>query len=545
MIIKFPLFFLCICLLSETKIYGWGKGHDVQVEIVFEHLPKQLKEKLTDKVKHECITHFSHYPDSFDPFNVDLVGLEAKKYLDDNYIKNRYGLHTDLGRAHAFILLCKALDKLEYNRAFFWISCLSHATGDMSAANHDPICHVANYDWHELRNYNPNLNLSYLLDLDWVTKTPEGKMMFSKEVQSTLLPIPDIDSSDEIIIDIMMQGHDGSRFCVEYGTEILRSALYVKSNTIEQMKLSEGLIKLGAYGAVRTIRDVSFALACVNSKKIPTITDEIKKKYKNIRLESVRNADIGKDGIYKGLIQLQNKGVGVVVEPTWRMNESVLGFSSRYHSMSICQRLKNEEIEYCTIDIRTLMNQDRIDKNKIPLLIFTSHQFIDYQGIDRKVIISKISKYMEDGGKIIWIAGNGYVPPFILDSLGVKLKKESLSGNKKWPIEPVEKFIKGELKLMDSPKSFIFLRTPDPKVGWQRPYCPYVFDTEEPLLAFYDVESGEELAVGVISEKVAFLPAYSIHPYLFKGSQILEFNGACLDEIGWSILSRTMDYLSK
>src|SRR2546428_285164 len=60
-------------------------------------------------------------------------------------IKTREGLHSDEGRAVAFLLLVDAFRERRYDRAALWIASLSHSTGDMAAANHDPLVHVYTY----------------------------------------------------------------------------------------------------------------------------------------------------------------------------------------------------------------------------------------------------------------------------------------------------------------------------------------------------------------------------------------------------------------
>ena len=133
----FVVFLLYACGLS----LAWGPGHEEVAREVFGHLPQSIQEKISAEMLQKAILTYSHYPDSFALFQPDEIGAAAVKKLTDNGIKNRYGIHSDKGRALAFVLLVDAFREHQYDHVAIWIAALSHSTSDMAAINHDPLVH--------------------------------------------------------------------------------------------------------------------------------------------------------------------------------------------------------------------------------------------------------------------------------------------------------------------------------------------------------------------------------------------------------------------
>ena len=112
------LIIAAVMMASFTPVaWAWGPGHEDVARAVFQYLPQDILKLLPPDAVQKAILTFSHYPDSFEPFQPDDIGLEAIQKLTDNGIKNRYGLHSDAGRAMAFVLLVDAFRERRYDHA--------------------------------------------------------------------------------------------------------------------------------------------------------------------------------------------------------------------------------------------------------------------------------------------------------------------------------------------------------------------------------------------------------------------------------------------
>ncbi|MCF6312965.1 MAG: hypothetical protein L3J39_10990 [Verrucomicrobiales bacterium] len=530
-------------LLGGANVFAWGPGHDDQTEEILKHLPAQLKTELTSKIKEKTIKEYSHYPDSFKPFDVEIIGEEALLYLKVNKIAKRYDLHSDKGRAFCFILLCRAIRNDEFERAFFWLACLGHSSGDMSACNHDPLIHIATYDWKELPPPHAKAmkDLMPSLDLHWTANSKRGKSIYESTVKQFLSATQKHESIDEALLQIMMYGHAGARYTVARGSDILSAAFNASSDQKSRKKLYGSMSEIAAWATVRTIRDAKFAVRLKTAKTAPEWTEKIKQEHKELMTEAVQTANIKNDSLFKNILTEDYKGIGVVLEPTWRMNEAALGFSSRYVAAALCERLKKERREYCTIDVRKIATTDKfkLSPKKIPVIIVIAANYQSYHSIRSPVISEKLSKYIRAGGKVIWVGGKTKPPEFILDKLGGSIHSAS---KLRWPLE-VEKFIKGEIYFSNMEKSYTFFRNPKTQAGWHRPECPYTFTGNKPLLIYKSPNLDEDLVIAAISRKVAFLPIYSLHPYLLGDPALIDLQSVSLDNPGWDIISYTLDQL--
>jgi len=74
------LFSLCLSALA------WGPGHDDIQRAILARLPNQFTTGLDEEFIRRLIQEYSHYPDSFDPFDVALIGPASLDRLRRNGI---------------------------------------------------------------------------------------------------------------------------------------------------------------------------------------------------------------------------------------------------------------------------------------------------------------------------------------------------------------------------------------------------------------------------------------------------------------------------
>ncbi|MDZ7615810.1 MAG: hypothetical protein U1E05_02330, partial [Patescibacteria group bacterium] len=240
---------------------GWG-GHDVVMQAVVEQLPQGLRERLTDDAIRQAIGPWSHYPDSFETFaaEAELIGPQAMALLERHNIKRRYDLHHDWARPVIWLLLVDALRAERHEAALFWIAVLSHSVSDMSACNHDPIVHVATYDWSQIDLTLPGgeafSRVAGRLDLKTATETDTDKRLFAETVDAMRVADDGRDAR-QTMLDIMLYGHRGAGFCAGHGYPLLKAAFdYARTGGQEcRAARQRHLAQLGAWGVVYTLRD--------------------------------------------------------------------------------------------------------------------------------------------------------------------------------------------------------------------------------------------------------------------------------------------------
>ncbi len=141
MLCKLVTILLLLTCVLESRALAWGPGHRDIADEAFQNLPQGIQALLPSDARQSAIQTYALYPDSFEPFLPAEIGDAAIQTLHDNGIKNRYGLHSDKGRAIAFVLLTEAFKERQYDHAAVWIAAMSHSIADMAAINHDPLVH--------------------------------------------------------------------------------------------------------------------------------------------------------------------------------------------------------------------------------------------------------------------------------------------------------------------------------------------------------------------------------------------------------------------
>ncbi len=529
----------------------------------------KTSEKLADKIDssdafRKAVTLWCGYPDSFDGFEpeAELIGPNGLALLERCNVKRRYDLHHDWARPVIWLALVDALRAERYETALFWIAVLSHSTSDMSACNHDPIVHVATYDWSQidltLPGGQPFGRVAGRLDLKTATETDADKKLFAETVDSMLLADDGRDAR-RTMFDIMLYGHRGAGFCAEHGYPVLKAAFdYAQTgNSQRRLARQRHLAKLGAWGVVYTLRDTEAALRLAETE-FAVDMPELQADYRAAVADWVASRALADEALFAPILHPADAGtrgaVGVVIEPTWRMNEAALGFHQRVLAVAACRTLADAGRPYATLDVRD-PQRTAPDPRQTPVVLFIANRLRSYAGIDGKQIEASLVAYRASGGRLVWIGENA--PPTIFPELGGPPAGQL---PEQWPSEPAGVAACKLLLAGPAHRSWPLLRSPQTPAGWHRPACPQVLAADpargtKPLLEF--AADGRQATVGVVcvgraptGERrlgtAAVLPTVAIHPYLFDNPSADEpLADVRLDTVGRGVLMETLDRLEK
>ncbi len=527
------MFFLSAAMALPLMAFGWGAGHDVVARAVAERLPVPWPERLQgDALKRFCVDN--HYPDARADFKADArVTPEEVAYLAGRKMTNSGQFHSDEGRGVAFTLLVRALRENRPDGALLWLATLAHSTADMFACNHDPIVHLATYRWSDpaWRIGLPDGRSLAGLDLGWVDGVPEARDVWQRKLGG----IKGADSGkggEEALLDVMLAGLYGVQTCAPYGVPILRdaSAWTMRKDTASARSLAESLSALGFWAVERLLRDFRAAQRLAAAGTVPEVSDALRDRYRSAFMTFTAERPFGDDSLTLGLTSPPRAGepaVAVLCEPTWRMNDGMLGFNDRVLAAQATASLRREGVNAVLSDVRRFMAVGASVPQTPAVLVF-AQKTATYYSLQPKALTERLVSYRKAGGKIIWIGG---APPdrALCDVPQASVCRADVGKGYEysWTRLPVGTNAYATLTLkVGEDASHKLARDPSFRAGWQIPSNTTFFKPEAEQVMYplaYACDSGQPLLVGgawpKAAAEVAYLPSYALYPYLWTDEE--------------------------
>ncbi len=521
LIITVSTLFLC-----SGEAFSWGGGHDDQARLMLEMLPDEIRAFFSEDQREELIRHDSHFPDSGGEVSAEKVGEEGYLYAVRHGVTKVYGFHGSSGKATAFVLLSRAFAENDPKLASLWMGTLVHSIGDEAACNHDPLISYITYAF---RPYGIPIGKGIGLDYSDLAKTEEGREVVA-ELAKQSKPSIISDDPEEALLHLLRSEAEGNAYMTSRGTAIAASYKPGASpQTIAEAR--RAMAELGQYGAERAADMVLSAWHFAKQGKAQSLDfdDELLKKAEAAERAFIAARPMSSDSIFDGLLDEMSDGpaVGVLIEPSQKMNRCYLGFSSKYISSAAMRVMKENGIPWRALDLRQLTPDHRPDVADTPVMVVCS-------GAARlpPEALEAIKMYGTDGGKLLWIGGQDRG---LLGDLSDSLELEddsNLPVSRKYGAANDETIAKssvlfrGPLAAAVGTEPFPFLRNPNTSAGWHKPYCPYRIDASAPNL-----ETLAILKVGEKSFPVAaaqrkggdvrhvFLPEYLLAPFLLTPAE--------------------------
>lgn len=519
-----------LSILFLPRIAGaWGAGHDDVAREVMNRLPEVLRAKFTPEMIEEAIKHDSHYPDSFQPFLPEEVGEKAIAALKEAGLKSRYDLHLDHGRVAGFARLVEALREDDAAHIAHWIASHSHVIADMAACNHDPLVHTATYGWGPWKVKLPHAGdfsqVAPLLDLGGSGHdTAGGAEAFAEAVDRLMLHDDGRDAARQIQ-ELLLYGQEGARFCSPRGVKVLHgAAAWIDTQDAKGRELLwQNIGELGAWAVARTLRDVEVAMRFAKDGTQVQLTPEATAAAKSTIESLMRERRLDEDALFAPVLRDLQPGdenlTGIVLEPTWDMNDAMLGFSSRVQSAATVRTLRKLGRPHATFDVRRLLAEGFPEPKQVPLMVLVATQFNSYHWMKTDVLETALADYLKRGGRVLWIMGHGSLPKKVLEPFASALQRTEKAT---LPV-PGERFTGSKLIAhLPGYPAWQIVNTPETPAGWQRPYCPWRLEprADSPLEPLLTLESeGVQHLVGACTpdHRLALLPIYAVTPYLLSG----------------------------
>jgi hypothetical protein len=534
-----------ILLISVLNCFGWGSGHELITEILIEKLPEEIKSIISQETKNLMIKKWSHYPDSFEKFDKDIISETSLSILEKYGIKTRFDLHYPKGKYVNFILLTKAFEDKNEKEIGLWISSLCHTLSDEGALNHGPLIHYITYGLSPLK-----IKMGKGIGLDIIEiKNIGGKEIILKKLENYSPKIIS-ENTEETIINILLQAVQSNSFMTQREGKIMKSYKLEKDEKeYEEAKLT--MAEIGAKNVSDTIDAIITSYYYSKNGIKVQFEENIIKEFEKKEKEYLEKRPIENDSIYEGLLKTEDKypAIGIIIEPSQTMNRAIFPFGSKYILSAIMWYLKENGVSYKPIDLREILNKKiNLSVEKIPLIILNCGNWVPGE------LKSFLKEYLKNGGVIFLIAGMKDFQPY----------KEIFSDYHRYfknlpeditPVSPkygytnedvvkkISFYFLNDLNEYFGDKGYKMIRNPNTPAGWQKPVCTiYIENENSKIKKLIKLTDGEkEFFVGVIIEdektKIIFIPEYFLSPFIFSEEDTLnEPSKPYLDKMGRKII---------
>jgi hypothetical protein len=547
------LLLLGVMLEAElSKAWAWGGGHSPQTRLIFENLPVSISTNFSPAIVSNALSTWCFAPDAHNvPFDVSLIGQAAFDKLKEEGIAYRSDLHSDKGRAMAFALLVDAFRETNYAHAAYWISVLSHSTGDMAAENHSPTAYYVSWAWApfdlKFSNGMPVKKVSPMLDLTWTADFPAGMGQARNWVQTHLLP-DDGRDGQAALLEVMLRGCSGSALLSSMGTPLVSdaSAWVSHQKPDAQQRIWRAMAQLAGWGAINVIRDVIVARRLAAEGAVLKLQPSLLQAYVQAKRQHLREFPLANDSLFGPLLcsnyDSDLPAIGVVFEPTWQMNESMLGFGDKVIAAAIARALAQGHQRYLTLDLRTVLTEGFPAPRQMPSLILSASRLQDYEGMLKSDLDRQLQNYLDHGGKLIWVGGSGPLPPLCMGHI-----QRAMTRNPgEWPV-PVKEFASFRLTLHGSRgETWPCVHDVTTTGVWIKPDDSFFFAAPkasglEPLVGLANQD--QEKTIAVTWAKGAYLPLFTLAPFVYSDDKIVEAGQPVLDRVGRAILMATFAQL--
>lgn len=552
------LIFILTLALSVSKLFAWGAGHDVQVNLTMKYVGEDIAKFFSDAKANP--QKWCHFPDGHKTMAsqknvVKALGEKEAKLLDER-LKSQYFFHSARGKCIAYTQLIKAFRENNPQAAAFYAGAFMHAVADSSAFNHGPLIHTLTYF-----NYKHPSAPKAELDLVIYNKSPEIQKR-TAELLADFKPDNSPKKLEDMFVKIFLISYEDAAFMASVENGLVAPA--------PKGKLSKQAEEVWAKTADRQVREaVNFLRAAWNiAKTDQDLNPENIEFFNNPKakikrpIQNKAQAEIKKfmdekqllnDSVYAGLLGEPKKfpAVALIAEPSNEMGIAKMGFESRAHTAMCARTLNNANVPTKLFDMRKL-EKNFVDAKKYPLLIVNTTAHIpNKKGLD---------KYIKDGGKLLVIGGRslGGTP---LSKFAKNRPNNEVPTSTKYGVSNVEEIKNMSLEFTPALKKAVknnkvkFSRNPNTPAGWGKAISLLEFEGERivPLAYLHYGTEGKKYCCAAAFKNeggkifAAYLPKYLISPLLFAddSEKMSDWSVPSLDSFGSPILVETVKLLSR
>ena len=533
--------------IFASAAFGWGMGHGTQSKMVFDSLPKEIKDFFPPALQQEIIQHWCHYPDEAQFFDEKLLGKEALETLKAmKLIKGDRSLHSDVNVAACFALLEKAFIEKDPKHAAIWLGSIIHTIGDDD-------CHVGQPSWAgDMSRYKGVKHAEGVGELSSMESTEIGRNLLKKAMDG-FKPQALGDDPDKVVNQLLLLAYTSMGDGSTKACRISSTYNYGEKGVPSEDGLS-AMAELGALGAQEAINAIVTAWEFAKQNKKVELTDELIKKARPEIDKYLQSKPLSQDSVYDGTLESNPKGpaVGVLLDPSTCMGGSRYGFTACVYLAQAMRTLQEASVAYLPLDSRKVEKDGLPAVDKMPVLFLLSGGYEFQQQ-------PYMAKYIKDGGRIIWIGGRD---SGLMGKLSASLKpadprllpvgkdyedakKEGAKAVARVSVKFLGEF---EKELGKEPRKFVN----DPNLaGWDTPHCNDQIvpgdESVKPLIAVTDGTDTMNIGAVLMEDGKArhvFLPQYVLLPFVLSNDQTIDFGKPTFDSVGKKILLTSVRMLA-
>ena len=556
-----------LTLTAAFSLFGWGSGHEDHAGLVLQYLPQEIVSTWSDAAKKKFQSHWSHYPDSHKkiaPEILNLIGPDAARFLNESRLKTCYSFHNDSGKGAAFFLLVRAFRGKQYDAAAFFAGVLMHGIADANAFNHAPLIHHLTYTrYRHIRYPRVDLDLSMM----------RGNKVLAGMIKKRLAGFrPDAGKGNlrETVICLMLEEIDSNAFmCARENLLVLANpdgstsdaALGAMADIAAYQTRSGVNVICAAWRLAGGGEKLDLSPSDFDPKAFAALSktekmSSIRPEYERRRNEKLERRDPRTDAVYAGLFDQTGGGktgtVGLVCEATYAMNQSFLGFGSKFLIGSLGRTLlKNGK----NVEVIPLYRLKSIvpSPERIPVIVICSN------GGAPGFAVNALKTYVARGGKVIVIGGrsemnltglapfferkqNGEIP---VSSVYGRANQEVIGTMTVCPVGPMAGLF--------GRKSFAFKENPNTPAGWNKPFSNVVIRRgDASVIPLFDLNNASgRFCIAAMKRDAsgrmtgAWIPQYLLMPFLFSDdSSMPDWSKPELDSFGSRLVLAVLEKLA-
>lgn len=501
---------LSAAAFAAASACAWGPGHDVVAHETLRQLPGEWGERLRASEGGRRFLSAAHAPD-----DMKTLFTERAEYIDGTLLARltppngktpvMYRFHDADARCELVLAVSRAMRGGNDAAVGFLLGCFNHSVADTVSANHSPLLQLVTYNWKAL-----GLADRVEDDCSMLESSPERMAVFDRISRSVCKKIPRMSSEPQ------------SEFDAAYADELAGPNFFrFDSDICAGGDASVEAFALEAAYAVR--RTVAALLAAESFSHLPEepVFDKAltERRFKERATAALSARPMGADSITAGVLPKQGHvpSVGVLYDPTGYWQRGIVYMVNRTLAVQIAATLKKRH-DAALLDIRDVI------KNGVPagveVVVAPCNGLGDHFGFSASELVAALESFVARGGRLVWVGGRPRPPKELFHETAAFTENpvRGRYGSVRCPVA-AEEMPGGALV---TPKGrFPCVCTPKGSGGWYWDQLGLDFLPSDPLpegcseIVRFEAKDGRSIVVGYARGRCAFIPAFSVFPYLF------------------------------
>ena len=501
-------------VFAATSAYAWGSGHDTVARETLKHLPGEWGERLRSGEGGKRFLSAAHAPD-----DMKTLFTERAEYIDGTLLARltppngktpvMYRFHDADARCELILAMSRAMRGGSDAAVGFLLGCFNHSVADTVSANHSPLIQLVTYNWKAL-------GLAGKIDDDCVMleKSPERKAVFSRVATSACANI----SSKSLVPQAV--------FDAAYADKLAGPDFYC----LDRDFCAGGDATVNAFAqeaAYAVRRTVEAFLAAESFSRLPEdpVFDKAltERRFKDIAMDRLSARSMNDDAITSGVLPGPGHvpSVGVLYDPTGYWTRGVVYMADRVLAVQIAATLRKRH-DAALLDIREVIAKGV--PPGVKAIVAPCSGLGDHFGFSEQSLVSALKRFVAGGGWLVWVGGKPKPPKALFPEAAPFAKNAAREpwGFMRGPVA-ADEMLGGTLVTTEG--RFACVREPRGSAGWYWGQLGLDYLPGDPLpegcreLVRFEAKDGRRVAVGYARGRCAFIPAFSVFPYLFTDTR--------------------------